>query len=608
MPARVAVIGGGSFGSVMARVIADGAAASPERFESTVHWWVRREELAVEINERRTNEAYLGAGCALPNNLCASTDLDAVLAGAGVVVLGVPHQFLDELYPKMRGRLAPGAQILSLCKGLHVEEGRIVPLSERIGQQTGYATSILAGPNLYTEMALDLFAEATIGHAADNCGAEVLQALCTTESFRVELVDDMIGVDLCAAMKNCVAIASGLGAATMGNTRAAIIRHGGKEIAALCAEFFPSVNPTTFGEACGIGDLMLTCSVGRGQKLAAAFAAAGGQRGWEDLSREMLGGMQLPDLHNLKAVGAFLGARGALGRYPLLAAAHRVAFEGAPPSQVVAALRHQGKGSPPAASPVRPTIDLQGRRALVVGGAGGIGRAVVAKLLQCNARVLVLDNNAEALAQMSSEHGGAAVSTLTLDLADMEAAMAAVAAAFEHPEHGPIRYVVHAAGLAKFEPIAQTSLGEFDRQYGANVKPNIYLTQVVAKALLERGLPGAVVHISSQSSTLPLAEHLVYSSSKAAVDHVARIQALELGPHGIRVNSVRPTVVATPLALRAWDPAKLEEMRASIPLRQLATPDDVADACVWLLSDRAAMVTGAALPVDGGRSMGGSGL
>jgi NAD(P)-dependent dehydrogenase (short-subunit alcohol dehydrogenase family) len=116
------------------------------------------------------------------------------------------------------------------------------------------------------------------------------------------------------------------------------------------------------------------------------------------------------------------------------------------------------------------------------------------------------------------------------------------------------------------------------------------------------------VHVSSQSSTLPIEDHLVYSSSKAAVDHVARIQAMEWGKSGVRVNTVRPTVVLTELARQAWEPAKLAAMKQQIPLRKLAAPQDVANAVAWLLSDLSSMVSGASIPVDGGRSMGGFGL
>ena len=100
----------------------------------------------------------------------------------------------------------------------------------------------------------------------------------------------------------------------------------------------------------------------------------------------------------------------------------------------------------------------------------------------------------------------------------------------------------------------------------------------------------------------------MYSSSKAALEHVSRIQALELAEYGIRVNTVKPTVVLTELALKAWDPEKLEVMRQQIPLKKLATTEDVAGVVRWLLSDEAGMITGSAIAVDGGRTMGGCGL
>ena len=140
------------------------------------------------------------------------------------------------------------------------------------------------------------------------------------------------------------------------------------------------------------------------------------------------------------------------------------------------------------------------------------------------------------------------------------------------------------------------------------MKPIIYLTQALAHELKEKKMPGSIVHISSQSSTIALTEHLIYSSSKAAVDHVARIQALELGPLNIRVNTIRPTVVLTELALANWKKDDLKRMEQSIPLRRVAQTEEVASAVIFLLSDKASMITGASLPVDGGRSMGGYGL
>ena len=114
--------------------------------------------------------------------------------------------------------------------------------------------------------------------------------------------------------------------------------------------------------------------------------------------------------------------------------------------------------------------------------------------------------------------------------------------------------LVNNAGVARFEQILETTAQAFAFQYGVNVRAVAMLSTAVARALVAAGKPGSFVHISSQSSTLPLADHLLYSSSKAAVDHMARIQAFELGPHGIRVNTVRPTVVLTELVRWSWDP------------------------------------------------------
>ena len=108
------------------------------------------------------------------------------------------------------------------------------------------------------------------------------------------------------------------------------------------------------------------------------------------------------------------------------------------------------------------------------------------------------------------------------------------------------------------------------------------------------------MNISSQSSTIALLDHLTYSASKATVDHVTRIMAYELAPHGLRVNAVNPTVVCTALAARAWGEAGLAKMAKKVPLGRLAQPLDVANAVLFLLGDDSAMITGTMLPVDGG--------
>lgn len=249
-------------------------------------------------------------------------------------------------------------------------------------------------------------------------------------------------------------------------------------------------------------------------------------------------------------------------------------------------------------------LGFNDKRALVVGGAGGIGRSIVSVLKSRGARVTVMDfASDENLKAMEDELG---CSTIKADLQDMTGTLAKLEETMS--AGGPFPLFVNTAGVAKFEPYFETQEQEYERQYSINVKPGIFITQAVTKVLKEEGLQGSVVHVSSQSSTLALKDHIVYSSGKAALDHIMRIQALELGPYKIRVNAVRPTVVMTPLALNAWDAADLEKMKAAIPLGELANPEDVANTVAWLLSDDARMITGSAIAVDGGRSMGGFGL
>lgn len=213
-------------------------------------------------------------------------------------------------------------------------------------------------------------------------------------------------------------------------------------------------------------------------------------------------------------------------------------------------------GNDHAATNASMQVDLSGRRVLVTGAGSGIGMEIALTLaLRCNAHVVALDYNDEGLVKLqtlAAERGGSdeCIRGLVANLLAMEETMDAVRA--EMNEHGPFVGLVNCAGIAKFETVFETTVSEFDRQYGVNVKPCIYLTQVVAERLVKHDPPltGSVVHISSQSSTLAIKEHLVYSSGKAAVDHVGRIQALEFGEHGLRVNTVRPTVVLTELALK----------------------------------------------------------
>ncbi len=168
-------------------------------------------------------------------------------------------------------------------------------------------------------------------------------------------------------------------------------------------------------------------------------------------------------------------------------------------------------------------------------------------------------------------------------------------------EAGEIDLLVNNAGISVPQSLLETTVAGFDRTIAVNVRAALILTQVVARGMIERRTGGAIVNVSSQASMVGIPDHAAYCASKGALDQLTRVMAIELGPHQIRVNSVNPTVVLTPMGEMAWaDPKKRSAMLAKIPLGKFAMPIDVANAVVYLLSDKANLIHGAMLPIDGG--------
>jgi NAD(P)-dependent dehydrogenase (short-subunit alcohol dehydrogenase family) len=127
------------------------------------------------------------------------------------------------------------------------------------------------------------------------------------------------------------------------------------------------------------------------------------------------------------------------------------------------------------------------------------------------------------------------------------------------------------------------------------------VAQACARSMIERGVAGSIVNVSSLSATVGLPLHAAYCASKGALDAMTRVMAVELGPHGIRVNTVNPVVTMTPMAEKAWsDPAKSGPMLARVPLRRFVQPLEVARTIAYLLGDDSSMVNGVSLAVDGG--------
>lgn len=170
-------------------------------------------------------------------------------------------------------------------------------------------------------------------------------------------------------------------------------------------------------------------------------------------------------------------------------------------------------------------------------------------------------------------------------------------------EHS-IHMAVNNAGCVKLSPVGQVSEEDFDLHLNLNVKAVANVTQCVARNMKRHGIAGSIVNISSQASHTALEGHFAYCASKAAVDGLTRVAALELASAGIRVNSIQPTVTMTPLAREAWkDAAKAERLLSRIPLGRFLEPSEVANVVTWLLSREASMINGTSIPVDGGFSI-----
>lgn len=237
-------------------------------------------------------------------------------------------------------------------------------------------------------------------------------------------------------------------------------------------------------------------------------------------------------------------------------------------------------------------IRLDGKRALVTGAGKGIGREIVGLLVKCGAQVVAVSRTKEDLTSLARE-----VPCETIE-ADLEDAAAAKRAA---EQAGPIDLLVNNAGVSIPQPFLEQSVEAFDKTIAINLRAVMVISQVIAKGMIARKRGGAIVNLSSQASLVGIADHAAYCASKGGLDQLTRVMALELGPHNIRVNCVNPTVTLTPMGKMAWgDPRKSGPMLAKIPLGRFADPPDVAYAVVFLLSDKANMISGIVLPIDGG--------
>jgi glycerol-3-phosphate dehydrogenase (NAD(P)+) len=247
---RVAVLGSGSWGTAFAQVLADAG--------SDVTIWGRRAEVCASINDRHENPDYL-PGISLPESIRATDDAASAFEAAEVVVLAVPAQTLRAILSERASVLPDGSVLVSLMKGIELGTSR--RMSEVIAEMTGASPeriAVVSGPNLAKEIAARQPAASVIA-CVDEAVAEKLQQVCLTPYFRPYTNVDVIGVELCGAVKNVIALAVGM-AKGMGmgdNSQASIITRGLAEMTRVGIAL--GADMATFAGLAGIGDLVATC-------------------------------------------------------------------------------------------------------------------------------------------------------------------------------------------------------------------------------------------------------------------------------------------------------------------------------------------------------------
>ncbi|KAL7421746.1 glycerol-3-phosphate dehydrogenase [Cryptotrichosporon argae] len=329
---KVAIIGSGNWGTAIARIAGQNAAAHADVFEPRVPVWVFEEEfegrkLTEIINETHVNKKYL-PDVALPDNVVAVPDLADAVKDATALVFVVPHQFLDKALQGLEGKVRKDAKAITLIKGVSVEAGEISIFADVIEQRLGISTSALSGANIAQEVAKDTFSETTIGYRTRAEG-ELWKKLFQTPKFKVQIVEDVAGVSLGGALKNVVAVAAGFsdGLGYGSNSKAAIMRIGLLEMKRFSLEFFDNAKPDTFlQESSGVADLITSCLEGRNYKTAVEFAKQ--KKSFEELEKEMLGGQKLQGIHTAQDVYEFLDKRGRADDYPLFKRVYQICWEG----------------------------------------------------------------------------------------------------------------------------------------------------------------------------------------------------------------------------------------------------------------------------------------
>lgn len=274
MQLKVGLLGGGSWGTTVASLTARNCPTT---------LWARNQDTVDEINNHHRNEKYL-PGAVLPSSLQASGSIEETVREADVIVMGIPAQHFRSVLQTARPHIRPWVPIISLAKGLEIDtKMRMTEVIEE--EMAGHPAGVLTGPNLAKEIAAGQAAASVIAMVDDTIAAR-LQTIFSTGLFRVYTNEDVVGCELGGALKNIIAIATGMGdgAEAGDNTRSAIITRGLAELTRLGVAM--GGQPQTFAGLAGVGDLVATCSSTKSRNRYVGFNLGKGRK-IEDIISEM---------------------------------------------------------------------------------------------------------------------------------------------------------------------------------------------------------------------------------------------------------------------------------------------------------------------------------
>ena len=246
--------------------------------------------------------------------------------------------------------------------------------------------------------------------------------------------------------------------------------------------------------------------------------------------------------------------------------------------------------------PIDPSaVLLTDRVAVVTGGGSGIGRGIANGFAAFGARVAVWEQNPETAAKTGEEVGGLGLVTDVRDSRQVDAALEQTLS-----ELGPVSILVNNAGGVFNSPLLETSENGWDALYRSNLKHVILCTQRVARAMVERGVAGSIISVTSIEGVRAAPGYAAYAAAKAGVINYTKTAALELAPHGIRVNALAPDITMTEGMMQVAPPGAEKHFGFTVPMGRAGHVDEMAGAAVFLASDLSSYVTGQTIHVDGG--------